>query len=815
MGLNFVKTVFNNQFRPGQNLLFLAGCIGELIQAETEFFYEDVNPITGDNIVIFNPPPFRIDSLDGAGVIWCENANYFENTEVGDIIYFHNAIYAANTYEVTDKLSNQAVRATLLTGVPIVLTDATSTDGYLANITPLKGVKYAYNFLEYGYDFTSKIDNVEYQGFETGVADSDDVTPVDMVPTGTPEWQISADLVYIVGGGANAFFQQRFKIGHQTRIAPLFLAPQYEDLLIGKKPDYFAGNKCLNYINKIDVARDLSNPNAAITLETPEIKSNTGWFGEVFNGGKTNYFVKSVVISDYITSDPLPALVLDKFVKVDITISNPLNPFDSTLSRAVVGFNILPDSESQYQFNGRTQDSNFCIDSLFLAAGGALTLGAKYATSEMIIVFASCVKIGDDLKISVIINPGSLSEQIIRETVFQRYHLWVIVEDYSKPNALTDRTNLSVQVSNFFQQLTTIDLIDAETKFIQHSYTDFADGIDELDAFPVDDISVQTKFTIDFTGRETESISIQAIKNRIKLVHDTEAPIILEDFTANTSQYPIIGLQAQNINFSQDRIFKIQEPDKKTISIVRDFAADAGNVKAYKVNFPFLNRWEYWAALANVASAPDGIFDSSEPLFGLNNFWHRLASITGWTIQYELEFDIEQNGELFSQTFVKPFVLHDFNSNSEWTDNSIKTFDIDTGNELFYSPSKLIQGYKDTKIVATFTKSFGLVPALSDVEIELWIETYEQGGIGDVRRASTVYPNFNSFFKIPVTKNVSGNVFTGESLFDFAKLPKVAKFTVYARIYELNGAVEDHFYIINELNEIFSDGLGGQVIYKQ
>jgi hypothetical protein len=57
-----------------------------------------------------------------------------------------------------------------------------------------------------------------------------------------------------------------------------------------------------------------------------------------------------------------------------------------------------------------------------------------------------------------------------------------------------------------------------------------------------------------------------------------------------------------------------------------------------------MNRWEYWVALLGVNSPiPIGIFDSAQPLNGINQFWNRLANVSGWSMNYRLKFLIQQN----------------------------------------------------------------------------------------------------------------------------------------------------------------------------
>jgi len=811
MALNLVKSVYNNEFRTSQNLAFLASCIGQKITVTTEFFHEDITIITTDNKFIFYPTQGQVNSLDTNRVIYIEDSSYFLNTQVGDTLDITPFGFGSTIRTVTDVIDGNAVR---VDGAVFPTPDDTYTSGYIANITPLTGLRFAHNFLQSGYNFINQVDG-QYQGYQIGTISALNTSPQILEKLGLKTWQFSNANTYIEGTGFTLSNQQGFELTSTVIVSPLFLIGEYDNLLLGIKPSYFDANKCLNYIQKIEVGKSLNNPNGLIELLQPTNQSNTGWFNEVYNGGVTKYSISSLVIKRLSDNVIVDQLQLNERMEVVITITNPTLPFSVGNSKCIFGFNILPDNESQVTNNGRTQDINYCFDSKLITANNIYVNGDLFGNPHQIIEQLKAEKVGSNLVVTAIIEPLSSSLAIIKETAERRYNFWVIVENHALTNALCDTTNLLAQVSYFNEVLTTIDLIDAETKFVQHAYSDFVDGVDVLESFPVDDISAQTNFSIDFTGRELEGIAIQSVKNTIKLTHATESDIILETFTANTSTFAIVGNQAQNIDFTQDRVFKVNESDKKTISISRDFANDLGNVRQYKAVFPFMNRWEYWVKLLGLTASPTGIFDNTKPNNGINQYWERLSNVSGWDVVFETEFEILQNGELFSQTFQKPFTLFNYEANTEWTNNSIKTYDVATNTELLFNTNKLIQGYTDTKVIATFTKTTGMLPVISDVAIVIWIETFEKGGISDIRRASSEYANFQTFFKTTVSKSNIGNVYKGECLIDFTKIPNNQKFTIYARLYEKNGAVVDTFYIINELNEIFTDGLGNQIIYLQ
>jgi hypothetical protein len=269
----------------------------------------------------------------------------------------------------------------------------------------------------------------------------------------------------------------------------------------------------------------------------------------------------------------------------------------------------------------------------------------------------------------------------------------------------------------------------------------------------------------------------------------------------------------QNIDIQQDLVYKREEGIRKSLFVKRDFTADSGLQKFWYLTYPFMHRWEYWIALANLDSVPDDLFDSSLPHNGLNNLWDRLANVSGWGLFYDIEFEILQNGELFSQVFSHELTSIYFLGNPDWTNCSIKSYDPDTLAEIVNGGNKYLYGYKDTKIEAVFEKTTGAVPDVSQVAMAIWIEPFEGLGEPDIRMISSVYDVIAaSWFKSPtnkVTLSQAGAVFTGTCFVDFTKLPQNKKFTIYARIYELNGVVATYYRITNldEIRELMNGDL--------
>jgi hypothetical protein len=249
----------------------------------------------------------------------------------------------------------------------------------------------------------------------------------------------------------------------------------------------------------------------------------------------------------------------------------------------------------------------------------------------------------------------------------------------------------------------------------------------------------------------------------------------------------------QNINFNQGREFLIPQAEiRKNITFARNINNDAGNKRYYSLNYPFMMRWEYWQQLMLATYSKD-FFDNTQDFQGYNHNWTRLANVSGWSFIYQIDFVINRLGVDYSQTFTKSITSKDFDSNTDWS-TTVVSSGLENG------ALKLIKGYEQTEITATFEKISGTIPALEEVAVAFWIETYESGGISDIRRISSVHDNDNnSWFVenlITITSPSSG-VYVAKANVNNTKLPANNKYTIYARIYEMT-VIEDNVRITND-----------------
>ena len=791
-------------FNSSESEPFLQAVIGEVLTAQVDFEIEEcffTSNIFEVDQVILRPNVVLTQTAFNNNIIYSDDQTAFANFSLGDTIAIQGSAVDDRNYLVIELLDDNIIRVKETGGAPTTFTTAGETlapvgitPAYVCIVTPFAGITYYYNLIENqtATNFISLIDG-ETQRLVCPNADATDlVTPKIMTYQGSKSYRTDT-LATIIGMGVVSGIQ-KYRITHSTYVTPLFLADQYDDLVLRIAPDYFLANNCLRYVTSITAGRNLSDPNSVQTVEFGEQLGNTGWYNENFNGGPNEYTISNYTLERVSDSAALTALELTEEVEAVITIKNITNsPFVNGLTRTVTNFSYLPSNEDQYQNNGKTIRENFYFDRCVNTLGGASQAGDNFGSTTQIIKECETTFISSsEIEVRLVIDIATAAQAVIAGRDLKRYKIWVTTADPNLTKATSDKVALLVDVNDFFFQLTDTNLITNTHTFIQHPFTNAVDGVTVPATFPVDDIVSWSDFSIDFTGKTNDGIKINTIQHQVVLCNGINPDIILENFTSDVSTSPLFNGLVPIINVNRDRIFKIPAGEiRRVIDIQRNPALDSGNIYNWYINFPFMQRWEYWESLGTLSFLPTGIFDTNEPNNGINEDWNRYTTVAGWTIKKRVKFTIEQNGEIFSQQFDYAYTSNDFLSNAEWGNETIDSFDVGTGNPIVNGSTKLIQGYTDTKIVASFEKLSGGSPTIGEVEIVIWIETKEKGGINDIRRISSVYPTgANTWFKSTdtsnkVVKNKVGAVYTGECLIDYTKLPSDKDYPVYARLYDL------------------------------
>jgi hypothetical protein len=761
--------------------------IGEPYDVEIDYRVEEVaiaesQSVDDSGYIILNPTSSTSNIADTDGVAYSDSPK-FTNFFVGDTVTVTGAFNTSNdgSYTIIEKISDYAIRLNTS-----FISSFVSTNGTIYITTPFAGHKYLFNWIENAAptQFIEVESQQENQLYYDSATTALGATSMLWNGNGTNEIEGAT-----IEGGGTSTYGQKFTIKHTGVVTPFFLAAQLADTQARLNPEYFEAGNCLKHVFKLEVNRDLSNPNDTQVITYDEREGNTGWLNENYNGQKENYTFSNLVLTRVSDATTLDALELSSTTDATFTVTNTVDsPFSATLTKGMGVFWILPDLETSYQNNSRTLKENFVYD-YGLNTIATITNGNNFGTTLQAIEEVEITYVdADNIDVRIRFSFGSLAQSIINENDFKNYLFGFTIENESLTRETSDKTTLFVNTNQFYVQLFDSNLITNTTGFLFHRYSDFSDAVSLPDVFPVDDLVASSQFNIDFNGLESDGIDILSVSHELVLKHATNAEILVESNTYNTAGSDLLNGYVPLIDVNQNRAFTIADNDfRKLVSIERDSANDSGTTFAYKTTYPFFLRWETWEALS-VSNPPSGVYDSSLPNNGLNNFLYRY-SVEGYTLNYRLRFTILQNGEQFTQEFDSPTTMYDFDSNAEWNNEYIKSYDVATSTELISGSDKFLQGYTDTRLEAAFDKTVGTLPAIADIDIVFWIIGKEKGTIKSVKRASSFYADSgDTWFKgitsnelVNKTKTVS--LYEGKILVDFTKLSG-SDFTVYARLHD-------------------------------
>lgn len=767
---------------PLENLF---GCIGEKLKVITTIYAEQISVFTDDNKGWINPPKEISGKVSNDYLFWVEDSSFFNNCQPGDILkHVSDGFGLIYTGTIIEIISGNLAR------MDVTADQLNLSSGYIYIDTDLKSIYYQYGLGIGG--FNSQIDDSlqKYVLNSTSRLSLLSSTAIDGI--GNSDWQFNNHELILTGNGSGpSDAAQSVIIEHDFVVLPVFLAGQYDNLKAGLAPDYFLADNKIKYSSLLNYNKSVITSATGGELTLDDV-GQFGWFGTRYDGTKSSYSITSLQFKKVSDSSVVNQLEYDP-IEIQFIVTSNGASFSATDTALIFGFNYLPDDELYYQNTGRTVEDNFCFDSKFLNPNGSVVNGEKFGTSKQIIKnIKADVLSSTTCRVTVNIDIASGQLPILTQGDKAYYDIWCIVERTDLDQQLSDKSSLLIDVNYIYVQLINTDLLTNNTLFIEHPYDSLQYAEETLTLFPVDDVVANNLITIDYTGLENDGILLKSVTPQIVLKHALEADIVLDSQFISLLNYPIIGALpgVQDIKFQSNRPYKIEDGIRKTITFYRNYSLDSGNIRAWLLSFPFMHRWEYWIKVLGLNPIPLDLFDNTGPFGGANNLWNRLISTSDWTFVYRSTFEIIQNGVTFEQVFDTELTSTNFNSNTDWSDCEITSHDIITDDQIFVGAKQYVYAQQNTLIRAKFTKSTGVVPDVDGVYIVIWAESFEGGGITEIRNIdsgrdvipASCFTGIDGTKRVSITKNMS--TFTGEAILDFSKIPSGQKITIYARIYE-------------------------------
>jgi hypothetical protein len=794
--------------------------VGDEIVVETNFTVSTFSIASTDS-------PFILNNRDGFYQVGVITGGDFREFRVGDTVQINN--YQTGTsygaYTILEKIDDGTIR--LNADIP-ALTPATNNeapDCVISVTIPITALYYQWNFIENneGVSFLSKTDGSEQIAVRTGLNAAGGGTNLPMTLLGNLDYQFDTITVNEVSLTTTTVYESRFVIIHRTRVTPIMLAQQWDDILSGIKPDYFENQNCLKHIMRIEARYTAADPNRIQELLKEDILGNSGWFNENFNTNLTNYFYDTLSYNSGANKLKLVTSVQTFTFKIKNTANSP---FASGSTKVRINLIKAPNDESEYIGKNRTLRQNFVWEyaDLTVATSPTPVNGQAYGNANLQSLknVIATRNSATEITISGEIEFGTGAKTIFEESAEPRYLIFVSVMDHTKTGAASDRVTLLIDKAPFFYETQFPNFLKVDAELIPHYINNLTDAYNgTLPKYEEDELVGVLEAEIRESA-ETSGLSKQFIRFTGKVVARNSvsgAEFTLEQKNFNVANTPYVG-QYQLINVSQALPYHI--PTAEIRKFMKIETGITGSNPLYTFYYPYFNRWEYWAALQGVNAA---FFSFTEPNNGFNHEWINYDTLANWNIFFVAEVVVKIGATINTYTDEVQYVIKPRNEAAVSVTANIKTYDPDTLTELVdLSSKRYILGYKPTLIKAEFTTTSGTFDTVFD-SVNMGIEIFEEGGILGKRRMSSKFASDSDTWfisllangKTKLTYSVGDTVCTAEVLLDNTQLNlNKSKYKLTGRLYDdtagNNYLVDKEVYLIKdnpivEETEVITDKL--------
>tara|TARA_B110000046_G_C12958910_1_gene383575 strand:- start:158 stop:1342 length:1185 start_codon:yes stop_codon:yes gene_type:complete len=329
-------------------------------------------------------------------------------------------------------------------------------------------------------------------------------------------------------------------------------------------------------------------------------------------------------------------------------------------------------------------------------------------------------------------------------------------------------------VSNTETEITD-DVVNVSSVFFYHDQNDNAIVTGGSTVKIEDEIVAESLILLDHTvGTGYPGSQIENISGQIVAKKSGEDDVILLDASFAVSGNKLIGA-VRDLTANPATGFQVNPTELRyNFRAYRSMADDVTGKYGYRVQYPFLYRWEEWEQLL-LPKLPLDFYNLAKQFNGYNNNWFRIQALTGWDLYYRLATKVSFNDATKTINADKLIVPQDYLANVDWDAETIESYNGAT--RLTYLTNPYIMQNKQTTIKANFTYVGSSLPASeTDVYMVARLIPKENGSYIANQSLSSVYDREdkgifigNSTGKIAITK--VGAVFTGTFDIDYNEIP--------------------------------------------
>ena len=753
---------------------YLVGNIFQKLNVRIQFRSQWFLDVSSSKPLYFADPQYKnLDWLTAT-----KNLYAFKDLNVDDTIIFNSGGSSVNnqTYIISEKLNDYQIRLTQSPGggTP-TLTSQLETSGTLNLIQDPTGASLDFGLIENkeAVNFDSKVSQ-DLMRYELGVAAAPFVTgPTPMLPVGKLDWQLgSCTLTNLTSSAERDAYTYQFEFNQELYIHPFYLPEQILDLTnaFPIPPKYFKKENCLKYVTRIRMYRELQDDNAYQEGVFDDKVGNTGWFDEEYNGGTPAYSASNLVYSNTIGAlDPRTLTSITFDIDTNLSVTTGVTHW------VTLNFIVLPEKDNDYKNRNQLQQENYVWDRAQQFTGNGTPIngdqfGGGYEVISNMLVVAGTNKV----TVTADIDFGSDALAKINTLSNGGYMLACYTNvGTAEPADSCHYVTMLIDVNEMETEITD-DIVDVSTVFLFHDQNDDSIVTGGSTVKVEDEIVAESLILLDqtpTTGYPNAQIDAFSAQIVAKKTGEDDVILLEQDFlvAGNAMQGTV-----RSLNVSPVTGFEVNSSEiRHNFRAYRSPSDDIATEYAYRVQYPFLYRWEYWEKQI-LGTLPLDWYDSSEQHNGYNEEWFRIQGLTGWNIYHRLESTVSFDNVTKVINSDKLITPQDYLANTNWTAESITAFDGATA--LSYSGDPYIMENKQTTIKANFTDVSGLL-GVSDVYMVARLIPKENGTFIANESLSSVYDRENkglfigdSSGKIAIT--LVGSVFTGEFDIDYNEIPK-------------------------------------------
>lgn len=587
--------------------------------------------------------------------------NYYDNRN-----FLTQGFSIGDSIEVTGTIANNksaVISAISDDGRTITFVDAPAPESCRSTnfygTTPITEIDYLYNIVPNGspVTFASLIDpNTEQRFIATGLDASNTSTIINFqVATKSIAWftetisnsvtNQTAD-VTIAGLGISGYVQS-FRIIQWFTVDPNWLVSQLPNFINRIAPDWYLRGSSLMHIFRVD-AKYVSGSVANQSVLDSGANGNGTWFNMAKLGTRGEYYIDSISYIDNDTSEVLIALDLARNCKVQITVKSRSGKFvsagsDQGSTPFILGFNVCPSVESEYQNTETTYKQNFFQDTAINYVDDENVNGENYGTSRQAITNCSATLVNvNTIIVNFIFTAGSLLKSYWegKDDGDRNYEINIITQGHLITSTkASDRMTLLADFNSALWNREDTSLFEFVGTGIQaFKYPDISQQPSaSIEGFQGDPFYAQLKFRVKQYPGTPAICKAKSVTWVIVCSRTGMQDFVLEQKIINFETAKFLN-SIQQILYSDTRGFISYPGDLcNEVSVLRDPSHDIGarGVSAFIANYGLILRYEYWQnALAQYSfgGSDQAVPDIAENINDITQDWSSYNDIESWNL---------------------------------------------------------------------------------------------------------------------------------------------------------------------------------------